>query len=178
MSLFMDSKFPPGLLNPGSEATETSTEDAASWCIRVLGFSCPTRRELLWNVFFTSYGVWLLIPLSISILLVYRLVGPPEVGEDLGVPETLISSASLSPLCALSDHHDTRRCVLLSYIDNGIFIYIPELFQRALKTAGGKSKFHEATVFPNQYTTLGRRKVCRRKHTLVIRFHYISILTV
>ena len=131
MPLFMDSKFPPGLLNPGSEATVSSTEDAASWCVRVLGFSCPTTRELLWNVFFTSYGVWLLIPLSIAILLVYRLVGPPEVGEELCVPETLISSTSLF-------RSDTRRCVFC------------KLFQRSLETAGGRWKFHGVIVFPNR----------------------------
>lgn len=75
-------KFPKGLLNPG---VPTSTSGiavgtaATGWCARVLGVECPTAREFMFNLFFTSYGVWMLLPLSVALLLVYRLVGPPEV---------------------------------------------------------------------------------------------------
>ncbi|CAM9931799.1 unnamed protein product [Ectocarpus sp. 6 AP-2014] len=71
--------FPPGLLNPG--VSTSASVAAAGWCVRVLGVECPTGRELIFNVFFTGYGVWMLLPLSIILLLVYRLVGPPEVDE-------------------------------------------------------------------------------------------------
>ncbi|CAN0043781.1 unnamed protein product [Scytosiphon promiscuus] len=77
-------KFPKGLLNPGA-STPTSGiaagAAAAGWCARALGVECPTAREFMFNLFFTSYGVWMLLPLSVALLLVYRLVGPPEVDE-------------------------------------------------------------------------------------------------
>ncbi|CAB1100979.1 unnamed protein product [Ectocarpus sp. CCAP 1310/34] len=69
--------FPPGLLNPG--VSTSASVATAGWCVRLLGVECPTGRELIFNVFFTGYGVWMLFPLSIILLLVYRLVGPPEV---------------------------------------------------------------------------------------------------
>lgn len=74
----MTSKFPPGLLNPGASSAAAGAA-AAGWCSRVLGVECPTRRDLIFNLFFTSYGVWMLLPLSALLLVVYRLVGPPEV---------------------------------------------------------------------------------------------------
>lgn len=72
----MDSKFPPGLLNPGPSA---AADGAAHWCVRFLGVECPNRREFIFNVFFSSRGVWMLLPFSVVLLLLYRLVGPPEV---------------------------------------------------------------------------------------------------
>ena len=76
MPTFMDSKFPPGLLNPGPSA---AADGAAHWCVRFLGVECPNRREFIFNVFFSSRGVWMLLPFSVVLLLLYRLVGPPEV---------------------------------------------------------------------------------------------------
>lgn len=69
----MSSKFPPGLLNPGPLAP------ASGFCERFLRVECPSGREFVFNLFFSSYGVWMLLPLSVLLLLVYRLVGPPEV---------------------------------------------------------------------------------------------------
>lgn len=69
----MISNFPPGLLNPGPSTPATG------FCARVLRVECPSGREFVFNLFFSSYGVWLLLPLSVFLLLVYRLVGPPEV---------------------------------------------------------------------------------------------------
>lgn len=69
----MSSKFPPGLLNPGPSAP------ASGFCERFLRVECPSGREFVFNLFFSSYGVWMLLPLSVLLLLVYRLVGPPEV---------------------------------------------------------------------------------------------------
>lgn len=76
MASFMNSKFPPGLLNPGNSA---AADGAAHWCVRFLGVECPNRREFIFNVFFSSRGVRMLLPLSVVLLLLYRLVGPPEV---------------------------------------------------------------------------------------------------
>lgn len=73
-------KFPKGLLNPGASTSMPGiAAGATGWCARVLGVECPTTREFMFNLFFTSYGVWMLLPLSVALLLVYRLVGPPEV---------------------------------------------------------------------------------------------------
>ncbi|CAM9991491.1 unnamed protein product [Hapterophycus canaliculatus] len=77
-------KFPKGLLNPGvptSTSGMAAGATATGWCARLLGVECPTTREFMFNLFFTSYGVWMLLPLSVALLLVYRLVGPPEVDE-------------------------------------------------------------------------------------------------
>jgi len=71
----MNSKFPPGLLNPGQLASGESRD----LCARVLGVACPTGREFVYNLFFSGYGIWMLFPLSVLLLLLYRLVGPPEV---------------------------------------------------------------------------------------------------
>lgn len=80
MARFMDAKFPQGLLNPGPSIVPTRVlGEGPSWCVRTLGVACPNRRELLYNLFLSSGGVWLLLPLSVVVLLLYRLVGPPEV---------------------------------------------------------------------------------------------------
>lgn len=76
MAKFMGSKFPPGLLNPGHSA---AADGVAHWCVRFLGIECPTRQEFIFNLFFSSRGVWMLLPFSVVLLLLYRLVGPPEV---------------------------------------------------------------------------------------------------
>lgn len=73
---FKSGNFPPGLLNRASDAAQ------ASWCKWLLGAECNTRRDFFFNLFFTGHGIWLLLPLSFLLLIVYRLVGPPEVCSE------------------------------------------------------------------------------------------------
>lgn len=77
METFMEGKFPPGLLNPGGNMG--AVDEVASWCVWVFGIECSNKREFILEMLFTTRGVWMLLPLSIVLLLLYRLVGPPEV---------------------------------------------------------------------------------------------------
>lgn len=85
MERFADGKFPPGLLNPGagggSNAAAGVVGEVSSWCSWVLGpVACSTnRRQFIIDLLFSTRGVWMLLPLSFLLLLLYRLVGPPEV---------------------------------------------------------------------------------------------------
>ena len=111
MPTLMDSKFPPGLLNPGTSGA--AVDGAAHWCMRLLGVECPNRQEFIFNVFFTSHGVWMLLPLSVVLLLLYRLVGPPEVcwcplfASMVGVLVCSLESSSRANTAA------EQQCVLL-----------------------------------------------------------------
>lgn len=78
---FRSGNFPPGLLNPS--AVDSAAGEAATWCKWLFNSECPTWQRFLFNLFFTGHGVWLLLPLSFTILLLYRLVGPPEVITDV-----------------------------------------------------------------------------------------------
>lgn len=74
---FRSGNFPPGLLNPS--VVGSAAGEAATWCKWLFNTECPTWERFLFNLFFTGHGVWLLLPLSFTILILYRLVGPPEV---------------------------------------------------------------------------------------------------